>query len=131
MFGTVLAVVKMSACRPLPRAATSRDARAKPVMRERTVPAAITAVFARMARLSEPGASASGSPGGCSLMGRSRGHSLAGRGRRRRRTRRSAIAPKSSPPPATMTIQMIWLTWLLRMGSSAAEPVGVPSEVAT
>ncbi len=34
MFGTVLAVVKMSARRPLPRAATSRDARAKPVRRE-------------------------------------------------------------------------------------------------
>ena len=48
MFGTVLAMVKMSACSDRPSAAASRVDRTKPLSRDTTVPAAITALEARM-----------------------------------------------------------------------------------
>ena len=44
MFGTVFAMLNTSACRPTPRAAASRMVRTKPLIRETTVPAAITAL---------------------------------------------------------------------------------------
>ncbi len=44
MFGTVLAMLNTSACSPTPRAAASRMPRTKPLSRETTVPAAITAL---------------------------------------------------------------------------------------
>ena len=45
MFGIVLAIVKMSACSRLPSAAASRIERTYPLIRETTVPAAITALL--------------------------------------------------------------------------------------
>ena len=44
MFGTVLAMLNTSACRPTPRAAASRMPRTKPLSRDTIVPAAITAL---------------------------------------------------------------------------------------
>ncbi len=48
MFGIVLAIVNTSACRAWPSAAASRALRTKPLSRETTVPAAITALEDRM-----------------------------------------------------------------------------------
>src|SRR6476619_6237178 len=45
MFGIALAIVKMSACSRLPSAAASRIERTYPLIRETTVPAAITALL--------------------------------------------------------------------------------------
>ncbi len=44
MFGTVLAMVKTSACSWVPSAAASRVERTKPLSRETAVPAAMTAL---------------------------------------------------------------------------------------
>ena len=44
MFGTVLAMLNTSACRPTPSAAASRMPRTKPLIRDTIVPAAITAL---------------------------------------------------------------------------------------
>ena len=44
MFGTVLAMVKTSACSWVPRAAASSVERTKPLSRETVVPAAMTAL---------------------------------------------------------------------------------------
>src|SRR4051812_18207485 len=52
MFGIVLPIVNRSACSPRPRAAVIRKARAKPLIRETTVPAAITALEPRIFWLS-------------------------------------------------------------------------------
>src|SRR5688500_15155698 len=48
MFGTVLARLNSSPCRPLPSAAISRAERTKPLIRETTVPAAMTALEDRI-----------------------------------------------------------------------------------
>ncbi len=48
MFGTVLAIVNTSACSWVPRAAASSALRTKPLSRETTVPAAITALEPRI-----------------------------------------------------------------------------------
>src|SRR5690348_9837619 len=44
MFGNVFATLKMSACRPVPKAAASSAVRMNPESRENTVPAAISAL---------------------------------------------------------------------------------------
>ena len=55
MFGIVLAIVNMSACSETPSAATSRVERTKPLSRDTTVPAAITALEARIRSSSRRG----------------------------------------------------------------------------
>ena len=65
MFGTVFAMLNTSACRPTPSAAASSTLRTKPLIRETTVPAAITALevsselesSAPASRLAVPGCS--------------------------------------------------------------------------
>ena len=63
MLGIVLAIVKTSAWSACPSAAASRALRTKPLSRETTVPAAITALADRMlasAPVSGPGPGAAG-----------------------------------------------------------------------
>ena len=102
MFGTVLATLNSSPCRPLPRAATSSAERTNPLIRETTVPAAITALEERIF---------------WSLMPRSL---------RIRRTSRTAMARNSSPTPTPRISQITWLTCAERTGSVAEEPSGDP-----
>src|SRR6478672_8175354 len=64
MFGIVLPIVNRSACSPRPRAAVIMKARAKPLSRETTVPAAITALEPRIFWLSCAVMQLSSSPSG-------------------------------------------------------------------
>ena len=62
MFGTVFAIVNTSACSCWPRAAASSALRTKPLSRDTTVPAAISALEVSTL-LSVPGPAAAGSAG--------------------------------------------------------------------
>src|SRR4051794_14796950 len=66
MFGIVLAMLNRSACSEAPSAATSRAERMNPLAREKTVPTAITALFARTRWRSSSGRSSSKALTGCS-----------------------------------------------------------------
>ena len=114
MFGIVLAIVKMSACSRLPSAAASRIERTYPLIRETTVPAAITALLEMTDRsLVLP-----------LMLGLSGAPALAGI----QRTARTAIAAgERSPTPMPMITQMMLPTVLERMSISSNAPVGWPS----
>ena len=111
MFGTVLAMLNTSACRPAPSAAASRMPRTKPLSRDTIVPAAITAL--EESRASSGSTAASGRfTGG----GRVVAHSSSTRQRlsRIRSTMRRTIITARSTPPAMMMYQISRPTWLVR-----------------
>ena len=121
MFGTVLAMLNSSRVQAVPSAAISSAERTKPLSRETTVPAAITALEERM--LASRDVARTGAPG---LVLR------AVLVMRARRTRRTAMAATNSrPTPMPRISQITWLTWAERIGSAREAPRGVPSSSVT